>query len=45
MKSAILAAFAALTMLAFATGALAHSGGTDENGCHRNHKTGYYHCH
>ncbi|NKC22097.1 YHYH domain-containing protein [Ochrobactrum oryzae] len=25
--------------------ALAHSGGTDANGCHTNHKTGGYHCH
>ncbi|RMR06743.1 hypothetical protein ALP94_03153 [Pseudomonas savastanoi pv. glycinea] len=25
--------------------ALAHSGGTDSKGCHRNHKTGDYHCH
>lgn len=25
--------------------ALAHSGGTDSNGCHVNHKTGVYHCH
>jgi hypothetical protein len=24
---------------------LQHSGGTDANGCHRNHKTGDYHCH
>lgn len=23
----------------------AHSGGTDANGCHVNHKTGVYHCH
>ncbi|WP_319802420.1 YHYH domain-containing protein [Candidatus Symbiopectobacterium sp. NZEC135] len=23
----------------------AHSGGTDANGCHTNHKTGDYHCH
>lgn len=22
-----------------------HSGGTDSNGCHTNHKTGEYHCH
>ena len=22
-----------------------HSGGTDARGCHRNHKTGDYHCH
>lgn len=25
--------------------AFAHSGGTDANGCHKNHKTGVYHCH
>jgi hypothetical protein len=25
--------------------ALAHSGGTDANGCHTNRKTGDYHCH
>ncbi|MBO6862151.1 MAG: YHYH domain-containing protein [Alphaproteobacteria bacterium] len=25
--------------------AYAHSGGTDANGCHKNHKTGGYHCH
>lgn len=25
--------------------AIAHSGGTDANGCHTNHKTGDYHCH
>ncbi len=24
---------------------LQHSGGTDRNGCHTNHKTGDYHCH
>ncbi|MCW5255824.1 YHYH domain-containing protein [Verminephrobacter aporrectodeae subsp. tuberculatae] len=23
----------------------AHSGGTDSSGCHRDHKTGGYHCH
>ncbi|WP_375123762.1 YHYH domain-containing protein [Pseudomonas sp. LW8] len=23
----------------------AHSGGIDAKGCHRNHKTNYYHCH
>ncbi|MGU3575668.1 YHYH domain-containing protein [Brucellaceae bacterium C25G] len=28
-----------------ATAALAHSGGTDANGCHTNSKTGVYHCH
>ena len=25
--------------------AVAHSGGTDAKGCHRNHKTNDYHCH
>lgn len=25
--------------------ALAHSGGTNSQGCHKNHKTGDYHCH
>jgi hypothetical protein len=25
--------------------AYAHSGGTDANGCHYDHRTGTYHCH
>lgn len=25
--------------------AYAHSGGTDRNGCHRDHSTGGWHCH
>lgn len=25
--------------------AVAHSGGTDRNGCHHDRKTGIYHCH
>lgn len=25
--------------------AYAHSGGTDKNGCHHDHKSGGYHCH
>lgn len=25
--------------------ASAHSGGTEDNGCHLNHRTGDYHCH
>ena len=29
----------------FVSGAFAHSGGTDSNGCHTNSKTGDYHCH
>lgn len=24
---------------------ISHSGGTDQYGCHTNHKTGVYHCH
>lgn len=32
-------------MLGVSSLAFAHSGGTDANGCHRNHKTGDYHCH
>ncbi|MER8377549.1 YHYH domain-containing protein [Mesorhizobium sp. M1396] len=44
MKTAIVAALTALTM-ALVTNAYAHSGGTDSNGCHKNHKTGEYHCH
>ncbi|WP_352596101.1 YHYH domain-containing protein [Mesorhizobium sp. M0091] len=44
MKKAIMAALTVLTM-ALVTNAYAHSGGTDSNGCHTNHKTGEYHCH
>lgn len=40
MKTMILAALLMFSGLAFA-----HSGGTDKNGCHRDHKTGDYHCH
>ncbi|WP_125933027.1 YHYH domain-containing protein [Kiloniella majae] len=37
---------ATLAILALsASAAYAHSGGTDANGCHTNHKTGSYHCH
>jgi hypothetical protein len=34
-------------LLAFgiSSAAIAHSGGTDQYGCHNNHKTGGYHCH
>lgn len=31
--------------LVFASPAFAHSGGTDDNGCHTNSDTGDYHCH
>jgi hypothetical protein len=36
---------AAILLFAFSNNAFAHSGGTDANGCHMNHKTGVYHCH
>ena len=41
MTSIILAALLAAASL----GVSAHSGGTDDRGCHRDHKTGDYHCH
>jgi hypothetical protein len=31
--------------LAFSLPAMAHSGGTDSNGCHTDHSTGTRHCH
>lgn len=31
--------------LGFAVILFAHSGGTNSEGCHTNHKTGEYHCH
>ncbi|MCW8176087.1 YHYH domain-containing protein [Verminephrobacter aporrectodeae] len=34
-----------ITLLLAAGFAQAHSGGTDSSGCHRDHKTGGYHCH
>ena len=37
--------FALIAALLMATGAIAHSGGTDKSGCHTDHKTGVYHCH
>lgn len=41
MKKLLIATvFAVLSIAAFA-----HSGGTDRNGCHLDHKTGVYHCH
>lgn len=35
----------AIAMLLASGLALAHSGGTDSNGCHRDTKTGSSHCH
>lgn len=41
LSAVIIAALIAVT----SASAFAHSGGTDSKGCHRNHKTGDYHCH
>ncbi|EMX8445584.1 YHYH domain-containing protein [Pseudomonas aeruginosa] len=41
LSAVLIAAMIALTSFT----ALAHSGGTDSKGCHRNHQTGDYHCH
>lgn len=41
MKQVILA----ILVVMFSTSVMAHSGGTDGDGCHQNHKTGDYHCH
>lgn len=35
----------AVGAFAFCAGALAHSGGTDKDGCHRDTKSGTRHCH
>jgi hypothetical protein len=40
MKTIIAIAAILASALAFA-----HSGGTDSNGCHNDHKRGGYHCH
>jgi hypothetical protein len=46
MKTKLVALVASL-LLAFGSAgtAVAHSGGTDDQGCHENHDTGVYHCH
>lgn len=36
---------AALMAAAAPATGIAHSGGTDDQGCHENHDTGDYHCH
>lgn len=43
MKAIIKAAFALVVAIS-ASAALAHAGGTDENGCHET-KSGKFHCH
>jgi hypothetical protein len=42
MKKIVAIAFLTLFI---AGAAFAHSGGTDSYGCHKDHKTGSYHCH
>ena len=41
----ITAAVLAILALSVTTVAWSHSGGTNSQGCHYNHKTGDYHCH
>jgi len=38
-------ALAVISIVAIVQVSNAHSGGTNSDGCHRNHKTGDYHCH
>ena len=46
MKIRVIALLLALSFAAGSAGtAAAHSGGTNDQGCHKNHKTGDYHCH
>ena len=46
MKTSLAAIFMVLILAITTSGiALAHSGGTNAQGCHWNHKTGEYHCH
>ena len=44
MKRTIIIAIAA-ALTAWGGYAISHSGGTDANGCHKDHKTGDFHCH
>ncbi len=37
--------FLFVAAISFAGFAAAHSGGTNSSGCHKDHKTGGYHCH
>ena len=44
MKNAIVCVIA-LLLVCGGGFAFSHSGGTDKNGCHKDHKNGDYHCH
>jgi hypothetical protein len=37
--------FLMFVVFGYGLNSFAHSGGTDSDGCHTNHKTGQYHCH
>ncbi|MBO9680923.1 MAG: YHYH domain-containing protein [Acidovorax sp.] len=45
MKILLTALAIAAASIGFSAPALAHSGGTDSQGCHTDHKTGLRHCH
>ena len=45
MKSVINKLIAGSLLLMFSSIALAHSGGTNSEGCHTKKSTGEYHCH
>lgn len=45
MRMTVAAIFSVLMIMGTTIPGFAHSGGTDANGCHTNHKTGAYHCH
>lgn len=45
MKYAGILACMLLVSIVGANATFAHSGGTDKNGCHYDHKHGGYHCH
>ena len=45
MKNFLGAALALSLVIVSAGSAIAHSGGTNSEGCHTNRKTGDYHCH
>ena len=45
MRSLILPTLFLVCLSLLGADSLAHSGGTNANGCHTNRKTGDYHCH
>jgi hypothetical protein len=45
ISKAVTVAFLALLTISLAESSWGHSGGTDANGCHTDHKKGGYHCH